>query len=264
MRFIALIAALLCAILHLALAAPFTELRRQRAADRAARRSSPLIPAKGADPNARSRTSSNWGGAILKGEGVVSVTGEFTVPVPKPGTNTAGKDSSATVWVGIDGDESCPGALLQTGVDMMISKLDFVTYIAWFEWFPQPPSTFDNMVIVAGDKVTMTITTDGTSSGSATIINQSNGYRSTIVFFGEPDLCLTTAEWIVEDYEQGDGSMVPFANFGSVAITNTYAQVGSQYVGVKDAQVIDIRQNNKDLTSCSLPDDYTVNCQYIG
>lgn len=92
MNFLALLAALLCAglHLHLALAAPFTELRRQRAAAEHVRRSSPLNltdPGNGTHPG----TSKNWAGAMLSGQGFVSVTADITVPVPKPGYNTAGK-----------------------------------------------------------------------------------------------------------------------------------------------------------------------------
>ncbi|KAK8122693.1 aspergillopepsin [Apiospora sp. TS-2023a] len=240
MNLVALIAALLCACANFALAAPFTELRRQRAAERArARSSSPLILANGSAAATKSRTSTNWSGAYLTGEGFLSVTGEITVPVPKPGTNTAGEDSTASAWVGIGG-YTCKDTILQTGIDLNISKLDFVTYDAWFEWFPEVTHTFTDMVIIAGDTITMTVAANGTTGGTATILNQHSGQQKVAEFVWEPDLCQTSVEWIVEDMKKLDGTLYPFANFQNVAFTNTVAQTGSQFLGVKDATVVDI------------------------
>lgn len=118
-------------------------------------------------------------------------------------------------------------------------------------------------MIVAGDQLTLTVTVNGTSGGSATIHNRSSRHSSTVVFHDWPDLCETSAEWIVEDFKLGDGTTVPFANFGTVAFTNAVAQAGAQAVGVQDATVIDIKQDGKMYTSCSLPDDSSVSCQYI-
>ncbi|KIP01482.1 hypothetical protein PHLGIDRAFT_123312, partial [Phlebiopsis gigantea 11061_1 CR5-6] len=57
--------------------------------------------------------------------------------------------------------------------------------------------------------------------------------------------------WIVEDFEEGD-SLVPFANFGTVAFTGASAQTASGgAVGPSGADTIDIEQDGTVLTSVS-------------
>ena len=45
--------------------------------------------------------SSNWAGAVIISSGITSVTGTFTVPSDKSDSSSG---SSASAWVGIDGD----------------------------------------------------------------------------------------------------------------------------------------------------------------
>ena len=127
MRFIALVAALLCA--SLGLATPFAEMRRQRAAE-GAPVSGPFIPAEGARNNVGS-DSYNWAGAVLSGQGINSVYAEIVVPTPQASTNNVGRNSSALVWVGIDGFNCSTGGILQTGISMSVSDLGEVSYNAW-------------------------------------------------------------------------------------------------------------------------------------
>lgn len=93
MKFSTIATALLGA--NAALAARFTEKRRERNAARLARRQgSPRLPAtdsQGLEINAADSAngtlneeySSNWAGAVLIGSGYKSVTGTFVVPTPK-------------------------------------------------------------------------------------------------------------------------------------------------------------------------------------
>lgn len=92
---------------ELALAARFTEKRRERHAQRAAqRKSNPRLPATDSNgvaiENAVNATtneeySSNWAGAVLIGTGYKAVTGTFVVPTP---STPSGGSSSAEVSVG--------------------------------------------------------------------------------------------------------------------------------------------------------------------
>ena len=81
------------------------------------------------------------------------------------------------------------------------------------------------------------------------IENLTTGQTVTENLTSSSALCEENAEWIVEDYEEG-GSLVPFTDFGTVAFTNAYATTtsGSQ-ISPNGAQIIDIEQNNKVLTS---------------
>lgn len=108
-----------------AVAAPHTNKRRDRAAERAAKRaagtrhSNPINRIESSTSNNTNvEYSSNWAGAIIVGTGITSVTGEFTVPQP----STTG---SGSAWVGIDGGEILPcyaNSLLVLGMILTTSR----------------------------------------------------------------------------------------------------------------------------------------------
>ncbi|KAI0105818.1 peptidase A4 family-domain-containing protein [Daldinia grandis] len=264
-----IVAALLCA--NLAFAAPGTAARRQRAAERLAERrvsraSNTLQPADSEfaiaskNDTAHVEYSSNWAGAVLIGSGYKTVTGSIVVPTPKtPSGGSSSRQYSASAWVGIDGD-TCDTAILQTGVDFTVQGSS-VSFDAWYEWYPDYAYDFSGIPIKAGDTLTFTVTASSTSAGTAVIENKTTGKQVTHSFSGETDrLCQTNAEWIVEDYSSG-GSLVSFADFGTVQFTGASVNGGT---GVSGATIIDIQQSSEVLTSCSTSGSSTVVCSYTG
>jgi hypothetical protein len=199
--------------------------------------------------------SSNWAGAVLVGTGYKSVTGSFVVPTP----STTG---SGSAWVGIDGD-TCDTAILQTGIDWTKSGSS-ITYDAWYEWYPDYAYDFSGISIAAGDTIKVTVTATSDTAGTAVVENVSTGTTVTHTFSGgvDGDLCGYNAEWIVEDFEEGD-SLVTFADFGSVEFTGASASTSSGTVGTTGATIIDIEQNSKILTSVSLPSSSEVLITYV-
>ncbi|KAG0645520.1 Aspergillopepsin II heavy chain [Hyphodiscus hymeniophilus] len=262
MKFLAVASTLLLA--GSAIAAPGTAIRRERHAKRAAERAagkSSLIrkvdaPADYETNKTNVDYSQNWAGAVLIGTGYTSVTGTFTVPQP----STTG---SGTAWVGIDGD-TCASAILQTGVDWTKSGSSY-SYDAWYEWYPDYSYDFTGITISAGNQIKVTVTATSKTGGTATVDNISTGKSVTHTFSNEGsegDLCETNAEWIVEDYEEGN-SLVQFADFGSVTFTGAAAVKSGATVGTSGATIIDIQQNNKVLTDCSVPSSSEVTCSYV-
>jgi len=258
MKFFAIASALLLA--GSAVAAPGTALRAERNRQRNAngRSGNPMNRIEGSEKSNISNVdySSNWAGAILIGTGYKSVTGTFTVPTP----TTAG---SGSAWVGIDGD-TCDTAILQTGIDWTKSGSS-ITYDAWYEWYPDYAYDFSGIPISAGQTITVTVTATSKTGGVATIKNVSTGKTVTHTFSGEGSegsLCEYNAEWIIEDFEEGS-SMVQFADFGSVTFTGASAVDSSGTVGTTGATIIDIKQNGKVLTDCSLPSSSSVECTYV-
>ncbi|KAF4612504.1 hypothetical protein D9613_012749 [Agrocybe pediades] len=190
--------------------------------------------------------SSNWAGAVWDTQPAgtfKSVTGTFVVPTP------TGSNGAASAWVGIDGD-TCGSAILQTGVDFTISN-GRVSYDAWFEWFPAAAVDFSGITIRAGDTITVTVTASTTKSGTAVIQNKSNGQTVSKSLSSSSALCEQNAEWIVEDFEEG-GSLVTFANFGTVTFTNAVATTfsGSTFTPA-GATLIEIEQGSTVLTTVS-------------
>ncbi|KZP14588.1 hypothetical protein FIBSPDRAFT_912759 [Athelia psychrophila] len=199
--------------------------------------------------------SSNWAGAVYDSypAGTFTlVTGTFIVPTP------TGGDGAASAWVGIDGD-TCGTAILQTGLDFTISG-GAVSYDAWYEWFPDYAYDFSGISFSSGDTVTVTVTASSTTSGSAVIKNKTTGVTVTQQITSTSALCEQNTEWIVEDFEEG-GSLVGFADFGSVVFTGASATTTTGSIGPGSATLIDIEQNNVILTSSSV-DDSSVTVMY--
>ncbi|EIW87319.1 Aspergilloglutamic peptidase, partial [Coniophora puteana RWD-64-598 SS2] len=152
------------------------------------------------------------------------------------------------MWVGIDG-VGCQ-VILQTGVDATIDNGQ-VSYSSWYEWYPDPSHTFDNINFSAGDVVTLTATAHTTNTGTVTIENATNGQKVSSDVNSTTALCMQNAEWIVEDYIGGN-SQVSFDNFGTVTFTNAQATTGSGAVGPDGATIYEIVQNNVQLTQASV------------
>ncbi|KZT03719.1 uncharacterized protein LAESUDRAFT_729020 [Laetiporus sulphureus 93-53] len=194
--------------------------------------------------------SGNWAGAVYAEPSgtFTAVTGTFTVPTPSaPGGG--GGSYSASAWVGIDGD-TCGNAILQTGLDFTVSG-GSVSYDAWYEWYPDYAHDFSGISFSAGDSVQVNVTASSTTSGTAVIKNLSTGQTVTQDLSSSYALCEENAEWIVEDYEEGD-SLVAFADFDIVTFRNAYATYASgETTGPSDATLIVIQQNSVVLTSAS-------------
>lgn len=256
------------------LAAPLTEKRQARHEARRANKqrhsNPPLVPGTTKEVlkltnTTQAQYSSNWAGAVLIGSGYTTVSGEFTVPsVSAPsgaGGSGSGEESCASAWVGIDGD-TCETAILQTGVDFCYQGGQ-ASYSAWYEWYPDYAYDFSGISISEGDSIKVTVEASTESTGTATVENLTNGQSVTHKFTGstQGDLCETNAEWIVEDFES-NGSLVSFADFGTVTFTNAEATSNGRTVGPSGATIMDIRQNDQVLTEASASDD-SVTVSYV-
>ncbi|OIW24630.1 hypothetical protein CONLIGDRAFT_718516 [Coniochaeta ligniaria NRRL 30616] len=240
------------------------------AARRAFRKTNPKIPApieegafstEGITNETQVSYSSNWAGAVLVGSGYKSVTGTFVVPTPKkPSGGSSSTTYSASAWVGIDGD-TCQTAILQTGVDFNV-KGTSVSFDAW-ETNNKRIDTFSGFSISAGNTIKVTATATSKTGGTVTITNSSTGKTVTHSFSGESaSLCETNAEWIVEDFEE-NGSLVPFANFGTVKFTGASVTTTSgSTIDTTGAQILDIKQGSTVYTDCSASGS-TVTCTYV-
>ncbi|KAH9847714.1 peptidase A4 family-domain-containing protein [Lenzites betulinus] len=271
-------AALLCQVL-LATATFALPTSKERLAARFARRSARahqshhLIPSPSTStanspsadlaPTSITRNSTNWSGAVLVVDPPTfrTVTGTFTAPIPSEPSGQTG-DHLGSAWVGIDGDTCEEDGILQTGIDYKISANGTVSYVAWSEWFPVGTLDFDDLTVSAGDSITASVTATSTTSGTATLINHSTGQHATQTFSDQALLCLTNADWIVEDFD--DGGMVSFAKFGAVTFTDASAHtISGAVVGPAGATIINLVQNNTILTSASTHGN-TVTVKYVG
>lgn len=103
-----------------------------------------------------------------------------------------------------------------------------------------------------------------TTTGTATVENLTTGRSVSHTFSGGTTgtLCETNAEWIVEDFQM-NGAQAPFADFGTVTFTNAQAIENGRAVGPSGAQIMDIMQSGRVLTSSSDTSN-SVTVSYIG
>jgi hypothetical protein len=205
--------------------------------------------------------SSNWSGYIVpSATPVTSVSGDFTVPTLNcKKTPNAGE----AAWVGTGGAGETSGDLLQTGVVSECIRGTQVVDPAWWEEFPQyPADLFKSMNVSPGDHIAASVT-QGTDATWTTRLDDLTTAVSGVMHTGDywgtvsdldPSTFVTTegdaalvsysggltAEWIVEDYGTAGGSLVPFADFGTVTFTGlatnlpTWGLTASEQVGLGD------------------------------
>ena len=112
--------------------------------------------------------------------------------------------------------------------------------------------------------IKVTVTASSKSSGTAVIENVTRKKTVSHTFSSgstQGALGEVNAEWIVEDFESG-GSLVNFANFGTVTFTGAQATDNGSKVGPSGATLIDIKQNNQVLTSSSVTSN-SVKVSYV-
>jgi hypothetical protein len=207
--------------------------------------------------------SSNWAGyAISPSTPITAVSGQFTVPKLK--CNVSGTEA---MWVGIGGDGAGTGDLLQTGVESTCSGGVQVVDPAWWEEFPELPSVnYNTMSVSPGDQIQASVYQENDSSWYTRLDDLTTGV-SGVMHTGEAwgtvlDSAPTTwlhqegdastvsynggssAEWIIEDPQYGNGTQAPLVHFGTVAFANLTTSLASW--SLNSAQAIGIG-NNKGL-----------------
>jgi hypothetical protein len=172
--------------------------------------------------------SANWSGYALQdisGAGLqfTSITGTWTVPVTKC---EVGTPASVAFWVGLGGSSDAATGLEQTGTGADCTGNSTVPkYFAWYEILPAA-SVQVPLKVKPGDQITTSVNVNGTS----TLIQIKNRTHKTSftrsLTVAAPDV--SSAEWIAEAPSACDASgtrctVVPLANFGSVAFTRVAA-----------------------------------------
>ena len=157
-------------------------------------------------------TSTNWSGYAVTGSRFTSVSSSWTEPTAKcSGT------AYSSFWVGLDGDTS--GTVEQTGTDADCSG-STPQYYAWYEMYPKYPVNFSNPVH-PGDKLTASVTTNGSGSFTLKISDTTQGWSRT-VSAKLKSAKLASAE-VIAEAPSSSGGVLPLANFGTVSFSGASA-----------------------------------------
>jgi Peptidase A4 family len=165
-----------------------------------------------------SASSLNWSGYAVTGAkgSVQDVWGSWTVPSVKCDSGT----EYSSFWVGIDGFNSSTVEQIGTDADCHSGS---PAYYAWFEFYPHPMFTINNLSVNPGDHMsarvqyaqrqfTVTITNDTTGQSFGTSTRVNSAQRS-------------SAEWVAEAPSSA-GGILPLADFITVSYSGDTATVG--------------------------------------
>ncbi|KAE8444642.1 hypothetical protein EG329_014390 [Mollisiaceae sp. DMI_Dod_QoI] len=211
--------------------------------------------------------SANWAGGLIQappsGTNFFAVAGSFVVPLPAPPVSGPGT-WYGTAWVGIDDSN----AILQSGVDWGVTVSSSGAYSyqfnAWWEWYPNAWTDYD-LVVNAGDQVTILCDAGSTSAANCATVNQNTGVEVTTGLSAPSSsttLVGTNVMWIVEDFSSG--GLVPFANFGTVTFTDCVAVAGVEskngqnvYPNSGTAVAVELVANGTVITAVTFPENTT-------
>lgn len=234
-------------------------------------------------------TTPNWSGYVLPSGTQIftEASGAWTVPTLDCAVTP---NAGAATWVGIGGfgwsSGGSSGVLLQSGVTS--SCVNGVQQdVGWWEEFPSNPNygtQFTGFPVSPGDSIVASV--DQTSSGAwqTRVDDLSTGLSGWMVTgqgwgvasdasngaFTEQGSTsgLTysggySAEWIVEDAESAQtGTLVPFADYGSVAFANLTTSLSSW--SLTPSEAVQLVQGGVVLSSPSQPGSGTFSVSYTG
>ena len=153
-------------------------------------------------------TSTNWSGYAVTGGRYTRVSAAWTEPKA-----TCSGTAYSSFWVGLDGDTS--NTVEQTGTDADCSG-STPQYYAWYEMYPKFPVNLGGKV-APGDKLSASVTTNGSGSFTLTITDSTQGWTNTKTARLK-SAKLESAE-VIAEAPSSSGGVLPLANFGTVSFT---------------------------------------------
>jgi hypothetical protein len=167
--------------------------------------------------NARTIESFNWAGYVVKANkkdlqknSVTEVKGEWTIP----SITCTDKDSTASIWVGIDGEAS--KTVEQIGNDYNCTNGE-PDYPVWYEMYPKAPIFFD-LHVQAGDKMHAEVIYVGKNQYSLMIEDKTSGELFSTIQ-KEPTAKRMSAEWIIESQDKRDLPQTDTIQFDKASVT---------------------------------------------
>jgi hypothetical protein len=152
-------------------------------------------------------TSTNWSGYAVTGTDFTSATASWIVPEAR--NCNASQDQYSSFWVGIDGFAS--SSVEQTGTDSDCSG-GSPSYYAWYEFYPNPSFTINNMDVRPGDKMSARVTF-ANNEFTVSIKDERSG-QSFHTSQAVSGAARSSAEWIAE--APASNTVLPLADFGTV------------------------------------------------
>jgi hypothetical protein len=157
-------------------------------------------------------TSQNWAGYTSAGAAgtFTSVSASWT----EPAVTCTATDTFSSFWVGLDGDGT--NSVEQTGTEADCNGGN-AAYQGWFEMFPAAPVFFNNPV-QPGDAISASVVANGGGAFTLTLTDSTQNWTQTTNQTSNIAQ-LGSAEVIAEAPSNGNGTVLPLSNFGTVNFT---------------------------------------------
>jgi hypothetical protein len=218
-------------------------------------------------------SSDNWSGGVVyaaAGQSFRSVQGSWVVPNVYPTASTSQWYECST-WIGLDGDGSddvCQAGVACDVFGTRSSPLEPPTIYPWHQWYPGPQVQITNLLVSAGDFLTMTLSTSsgaGSTSATVYILNITTGVGMSYVISAPlgTQLAGNSAEWIVEAPTVGGVEQV-LADYGEVFFSCCVAYPSSGFGVIQGGtgSSIDMFQGGFDVSSGAWASPQIMQCQY--
>ncbi len=165
--------------------------------------------------------SSNWAGYGLIKKQYVSVSGEWTQPEVDC---SAGRETNASLWVGLDGVKSHTVQQTGTSADCHANGGTSADYYAWYEMFPLPAHRVP-VEVHPGDHFSASVHALSAEQFELTLNNLTTGQSFTTSAERRGDWP-TSAEWVLEPAAlcKRTCATSELAQFADVIFTNLAAE----------------------------------------
>lgn len=162
-------------------------------------------------------SSTNWSGYAVTGPqgSVQDVKGSWVVPTV---TCDSGTEYSS-FWVGIDGFNSNTVEQIGTDADCYSGS---PAYYAWFEFYPHPMFTINNLNVSPGDQISAEVHYEPRSRQFTVWISNGTTGQSFSTTTKVNSAQRSSAEWIAEA-PSSVGGVLPLADFNLVSYSSDYA-----------------------------------------
>jgi len=223
---------------------------------------SPGHPLPGSKARGANTTdSTNWSGYIAEGGSYTSVSSSWVQPAITCPTvvQPVASAPQASFWVGLDGYSPADYSVEQTGTGADCAGTS-PTYFAWHELFPSPTVEYSDTV-EPGDRFTGSVIYTGGGDYTYDLVDNTRGWTEEHVYY-DAGLNNASAEIIAEAPSiatSSGSSVLPLADFGAVAFTNSTVNGGS--LAAADAQSYAIADNGRPVAEPTAYDssgDFTV------
>lgn len=197
------------------------------------RKPHPRMPFLGKRKKNATASSTNWSGYVAATNlanparySVTQVSGSWIVP----NLQSSPVDTSASIWVGIDGSGSPTVEQLGTEHDVTSGKQ---SHYAWYEMYPQGSNEIVGFPVNVGDSISASVTyiaLNGVIPASSDLfilqlVNNTRRMYTYIPYITNVKMERLCAEWIVEAPYLN--AILPLSNFGTVFVSNCSAVIGN-------------------------------------